>query len=158
MPRQKPGRSVQAVQTDPRLIAAVERRFGHLVLDLAASAENTQAPYYFDEDDDSLRDECDWNAAPVGNRWLNPPFADIAPWAAKCWAYGRPGNKTFLHVPASTGANWFRDYVDGKALVMLLNGRVTYVGHTTCYPKDCIVAVYGMEPGYEVWDWLKKAA
>lgn len=153
MPAQRPGRSEQNVQTDPLLIAAVVRRFGPLVLDLAASGENTQAPLFFDEDADSLSDECAWDDLPIGNRWLNPPFGNIAPWAAKCAATCTEDSPIFLHVPASVGANWFRDYVDGKALVLLLNGRVTYVGHKQPYPKDCLLAVYGMPPGYEVWDW-----
>ena len=55
-------------------------------------------------------------------------------------------------VPAAVGSNWFRDYVDGKALVLLLNGRLSFDGAGP-YPKDCILCLYGIEPGYEVWSW-----
>lgn len=166
MPRQRPHRSEQSVQTDPRLIAAVVRRWGPLAYDLAADATNRQAPLYVNELVDSL--SLHWLKLGPGNRWLNPPFGNIAPWAKKCSEEAAPDRRVFLHVPASTGANWFRDYVWGKAYICFLSGRVTYVGHTTCYPKDTIVAVYGdmttvcripaRRVGAEVWEWLARAA
>lgn len=166
MPRQRPHRSEQSVQTDPRLIAAVVRRWGPLVIDLAADAGNAQALSWIGEEIDSL--SLPWLAVKPGNRWLNPPFGNIAPWAKKCSEEAAPDRRIFLHVPASTGANWFRDYVWGKAYICFLSGRVTYVGHNTCYPKDTVVAVYGdlttinrvteQRVGAEVWEWLERAA
>lgn len=153
MPAQRPHRSKQDVQTDPALIAAVIELFGPLVVDLAAGAENAQAAVFFDEAHDSLVDPWAGGGLPTGNRWLNPPFENIAPWAEKCAANGTRENRIFFHVPASVGSNWFRDHVAGKALVLFLNGRVTYVGHTQPYPKDCIIAIYGEPHGYAVWSW-----
>lgn len=153
MPRQKPHRSEQVVQTDPRLIAAVVKRFGPLVLDLAADEENAQADLYFDEEMDALKQ--DWRQAPEGNRWLNPPFGMIAKFAEKCKEEATPECPVFLHVPSSTGANWFCDYVWQWADVYFLKGRVTYVGHTSPYPKDTIVAKFSGYVGRyrEIWDW-----
>lgn len=155
MPAQKPGRSFQNYQTDPRLIAAVVRRFGPLVLDLAASADNTQAPLYFDEEFDSLKQNWQDPDLPAGNRWLNPPFGDIGRWAAKCVESAGSPNRIIFHVPASVGANWYRDFVHRWAAVLFLNGRVTYVGQTQPFPKDCLIAVYGDAPGCDVWSWMK---
>lgn len=153
MPVQKPHRSEQVVQTDPRLIAAVEKRFGPLVLDLAASEENAQAELYFDEEMNSFKQN--WRTAPNGNRWLNPPFGMIAKFAAKCVESATRFAPVIFHVPSSTGANWFADYVWPWADIYFLKGRVTYVGHTSPYPKDTIVAIFNGDAGRhrEIWDW-----
>ncbi len=59
-------------------------------------------------------------------------------------------------VPASVGANWFSDAVDGRALVLFLNGRLCFMPDSSeVYPKDCLLALYSPHviPGYEVWAW-----
>jgi phage N-6-adenine-methyltransferase len=153
MPTQKPGKSFQAYETPLEFIDAVKKRFGikHFAYDLAASAANTKATLYFDEAVDSLKQ--DWSKL-RGDLWLNPPYAHIAPWAEKCAASAINGSRRriFLLVPAAVGSNWFAQHVDGKALVLLLNGRICFDGKAP-YPKDCILAVYGAKPGYEVWRW-----
>ncbi len=155
MPAQRPHRSEQVVQTDPLLIAAVVRRWGALEIDLAATAENTQAPSYITKELNSL--SVPWGAYwPKTRMWLNPEYTDLTTWSAKCAAEAARltgEGRIFLLTPASVGSNWFREYVDGKARVYLLNGRLKFVGHTQCYPKDCILSVYGETPGYEVWRW-----
>jgi hypothetical protein len=42
-----------------------------------------------------------------------------------------------------------------RKVVPLLNGRITFVGETMPYPKDCCLLVYGPDvaPGYDVWSW-----
>lgn len=154
MPAQKPGSSEQTVQTDPRLIAAVVARFGPLVVDLAAHAGNAQAPVFIPPEYNSLTYPWDAQGLPVGNRWLNPPFENIALWAERCLCYGTQASPIFFHVPASVGSNWYRDFLHERAYLLFLNGRVKYVGHTQGYPKDCLIAVFGMAPGFEVWTWL----
>lgn len=161
MPVQKPGRSVQEVGTPPSLLAAVVRRFGAIGVDLAASASNAVCREWLgpDHPDEHRRDALDlraqWNWARIpGLRWLNPPFGDIAPWAEKCAEQSAIGPcRVALLVPASVGSNWFAGHVDGKALVLFLRPRLTFVGHDQPYPKDCLLAVYGEPPGYECWDW-----
>jgi phage N-6-adenine-methyltransferase len=159
MPAQKPGLSKQDYATPKIFIDAVKRRFGihEFAYDLAASRENTKAKHFFCEEEDSLKQ--DWRKI-RGDAWLNPPYAHIAPWAEKCAASagfkydsGRVRQIYFL-VPAAVGSNWFAQHVDGKALVLLLNGRISFDGKAP-YPKDCILAVFGPKPGYEVWSWAK---
>lgn len=142
-------KSRQDWATPTDFITAVEKRFGKIDFDLAASAENTKHEHYFDESDDAL-DQC-WHLG--GNLWLNPPFGKIAPWAKKCAEEAALGAKILFLTPASIGSNWFRDYVFGKAQVLALNGRLTFIGATTPFPKDCILSAYGYPPGFEVWNW-----
>ncbi len=147
MPAQKPGKSKQDYATPPEFIEAVKRclEIAAFTIDLAADETNTKAAEYYTEAQDSLTQE--WTF--WGWAWLNPPFADISPWAKKC---AESSARIAFLVPAAVGSNWFRDYVDGKARVLLLNGRISFDG-VGPYPKDCILCLYGAEPGYEVWNW-----
>ncbi len=106
-PIQKPGKSKQDYGTPWEFIRACVARFGEINVDLAASAHNAKAAIYFDEARDSL--SVDWAAEPhcCGGAllWLNPPFADIEPWAEKCAIEStrRRGLILFL-TPASIGS------------------------------------------------------
>lgn len=156
-PAQKPGRSKQDYQTPPEFLAAVKRRFGirEFAIDLAADADNAAAPIWYNEEADALTQP--WGPVEGGHRWswCNPPFAKLAPWVEKAWTESRAGAHVLMLVPAGVGANWWRDFVHGKAFVLLLNGRLTFVGEPTCYPKDCCLLIYGPDvaPGYDVWSW-----
>jgi phage N-6-adenine-methyltransferase len=154
------GSSKQDVETPPDLIAAVERRFGKLAVDLAATPENAKAPRYIWTEQDSLT--ADWESLmdceepdQCGPRWLNPPFGKIEPWAAKC-AAAPPclWSPILLLVPASVGAGWWWRHVHEKARVLFLAPRVKFVGHSQAFPKDLALCVYCTDPpGYETWRW-----
>jgi hypothetical protein len=97
-----------------------------------------------------------WNDIPKdgGIWWLNPEYSNIDPWANKCYETTKGSSYptiAFL-IPASVGTNYFFDYIDGKAAVKFLNPRLSFDGIAP-YPKDLLLAVYGLEPGYECWKW-----
>ena len=153
-PIQKPGRSKQDYGTPQAFIDAVVLRFGPLACDLACTRENRKAPegYYFPETD-SLRQP--WaEHHPRGNLWLNPPFADIDPWAEKCAASMHRNGFILLLTPASIGCGWFSRHVLGKAVVLGLSPRLTFEGTTAPYPKDLMLSVYGYGlSGFDQWRW-----
>lgn len=157
MPRQRPCRSKQDYQTPRVFLDAVRGRLGiqDFWVDLAASPENAVCPHYYTEEDDSLSDACDWIGDGETWAWLNPEFAHIRPWVKKAWVSSLCGGQVAVLVPAGVGANWWRDWVHQKARVLFLNGRLTFVGQTAPYPKDCVLLLYGpdVEPSYEVWQW-----
>jgi phage N-6-adenine-methyltransferase len=144
--------SEQIVCTPPEFLDAVARRFGRPTWDLAATRENSVSgpDRCFTEADDGLAQK--W---PGGLCWLNPPFGGIEKWAAKCAEERERGVKILLLVPASIGSCWFRDHIQGKALVVPLAGRVKFVGHATGFPKDLMLCVYGFGvTGFaEQWEW-----
>jgi phage N-6-adenine-methyltransferase len=144
------GQSKQDYATPPDFMAAVSRKFGPLTWDLAASKDNTKAPYYYTEADNSLSKN--WNDT-WGTCWLNPPFSNITPWAKHCSIYGSYGRQILFLVPASVGSNWFRDYVFHSAMIYFLNGRIKFIGCTDHYPKDCMLCHYGVTPGIRIWSW-----
>lgn len=152
------GLSFQEYTTPSEFIDAVKARFNVklFAFDLAASKENSKAgSHFYSESDDSLVK--DWTKL-KGELWLNPPFGTIAPWAQKC-SESRKGldRRIFLLVPAAVGSNWYSNYVHKKALVVFLNGRISFDGKNG-YPKDCMLCVYGVPPGIIVWRWKDQDA
>lgn len=184
MPRQKPATSEQSVGTPWAFIRAVEKLYGPMSIDLAASAHNAKAPLYLGEEHDSLAQNWPSILQAHGNGWLNPEYGQIKPFAAKAASYqtqGAVGARIFMLVPASVGASWYWDYVHGRALVRILSPRLAFIGShnlsketglptcgsplgaagPTCegcqsYPKDLLLACYGVgRVGFERWEWTK---
>lgn len=164
-PKQKPGRSKQDYGTPDDFLAAVRRRFlpteygADFDIDLAATrdfdsmTDNAVCQRCYTEHDNALVQP--WKIGDGWN-WLNPPFARIEPWVRRAYEQMCVEHaSTLVLVPAGVGSNWWRDWVDYKARVLLLNGRLTFKGETMPYPKDCALLVYDRytAPGYEVWDW-----
>lgn len=155
VPKQKPGKSEQIVCTPKELLFAVADRFGAIAYDLACTRANRVVANplnaFSHEDMDSL--QAHWPGRAEGLCWLNPPFGNIAKWAKKA---AESRSRIAMLVPASIGSNWFRGHVHGKAYVLALNPRVTFVGHSAAYPKDLILCVYGHGlAGFDVWEWRK---
>lgn len=163
-PKQKPFRSKQNYGTPLNFLTATKQRLGikEFAFDFAAESENAKAPLFWSESDNSLQySGHEWVGVCEGGwGWLNPPFTTIGPWAAACRAMRDAGGSVAFLVPAAVGSNWFRDHVDGHALVLLLNGRLAFMPDKPnwLYPKDCILALYSphVTPGYEVWNWRQR--
>ena len=159
-PVQKPGSSKQDYGTPRAFVDACEARFGRFVCDLAATAENAKAPEWYDEIVDSLAASSAWSTDyPDGNLWLNPPFGNLARWAAKCAreAVLRRGLIIML-TPASIGTDWFAQHVHDRAMVLGIAPRLAFEGCTDAYPKDLMISVFGMGlRGFDVWRWKAAA-
>lgn len=173
MPRQRPGLSEQSVGTPVEFVEAACRKLyiNWFNWDLAASAGNTKVSIdadeafrferrYFNEADDALRQP--WHrlneyALDEGQpwSWLNPPFGHIAPWARKCCEESQLGAHIAMLVPASIGANWWSDYVQGWSFVLALRSRIQFIGHDHIYPKDLALCLYTPTRfnGLDYWDW-----
>jgi DNA N-6-adenine-methyltransferase (Dam) len=147
----------QIVVTPRPFLDAVEKRFGPIVFDLAATAENRVGPLYFGPGsplgEDSLLK--DWRIGNPGVRFLNPPYSDrdqpISLWAKRCAEMRRPASGPILLLcPAAVCTVWFRTWVAPHAYVLELYPRV--FGKEI---RDCILAVYAPEGylGRTTWDW-----
>lgn len=149
--------SKQDYGTPPEFIRAIERRFGLIDCDLAARSDNTVAPKFYTPEQDSLIQP--WAAHhPTGNLFLNPPFAHIEPWAAKCAAQclNRQGWILML-VPASVGSLWFHRHVRNDAHWDGIP-RMQFVGADHLYPKDLMLCAFGYGVrGNGYWDWRHDA-
>lgn len=164
MPKQKPGTSEQVVCTPDNFLAAVKKRLAIVDFgwDLAATPENAVVGggYYYTEADDALVQPwnvCQFTPHTVWN-WCNPPYSRLGPWVEKAAKDSvQTQAMVAMLVPAAVGSNWWRDWVDGFAYVLFLNGRLTFKGHTSPYPKDLALLLYApfLGGGSCVWDWRK---
>lgn len=124
--------------------------------DLAAHEENRKCPLWYGPGSpysaDSLSQPWYQNG---GFLWLNPPFADIKPWARKCLEESGNGASVVMLTLASTGANWFRDYCWDRCQIRFLNGRLKFKGADGPFPKDLALYVFSpyVKRGAEIWDW-----
>ena len=149
------GNSKQSVGTPREFIEAVEGRFGIIGFDMACSPDNCVCDHGFGPDWDNPVDSLDaeWTFHNF-NLWLNPPFANIQPWAAKCESIKDRLGLTIMLVPASIGTNWYIDHVEGKSVVIGLSPRIKFIGHKHQYPKDLMLCVYGYGlHGHQTWRW-----
>ncbi len=105
------------------------------------------------------------NCGKVGNArkahslcFLNPPFADIAPWVSKCRFESLDGAHILFLVPASVGSDWFARDVWQRADVYFLTGRLSFDGKAP-YPKDCMLIHYHPQTNgsCQLWDWRCQA-
>jgi hypothetical protein len=155
---QKPHRSRQDYQTPPELVDALEDRFGPFTWDCAASADNTIVPDRFFSKDGISAFDADWSKLFTRDDllFMNPEFGHVqyqwAPLVAR-WTTLLPWLRLVMLTPAAVGSEWYRVYVEDKAMVNALNPRLAFVGEPT-YPKDCMVSCFGFGvTGFKAWRW-----
>lgn len=148
-----PGR--QDYETPDEFFRLCDREF-QFGFDLAAHGSNRKCGFWYGPESpfgiDSLA--LSWWDIPSWS-WLNPPFAEIKPWARKCLEESEKGAKVAMLTLASTGANWFRDYCWDRCQIRFLNGRLKFKGAKDFFPKDLALYVFDRElsPKVEIWDW-----
>ena len=147
----------QAVGTPDDYLTVVRNEFT-IVHDLAANAENYVHPSYYSVENNAF--DHDWHRHPLLSLpntwlWLNPEFANIKPWARKCYEEMEQGARILMLVPASVGSTWFAEWVENKAVVRFNLGRLTFKGNTKPYPKDTMLCLYNkhMTPSMGTWAW-----
>lgn len=122
--------------TPPEFFTPLHQEFG-FTLDVCASAENAKCSRYFTEVDDALSQE--W----TGTCWMNPPYgADLPQWICKAYQSSLNGSTVVCLVPARTDTRWWHEYVEGKAEVRFVRGRIKFVGAPYNAPFPCVVLVY----------------
>lgn len=138
----------------------LNRHFG-FNYDLACTKKNNLCKFGLTPSEDSL--SVDWHEL-EGYLFLNPPFANAAPWARKCHEESLKGAKIVMLTLASVGSKWFSDWVYRKARVRFLTGRLTFkgmaknpkTGKVDPYNKDLMISIYdNINFGIDVWDWRK---
>lgn len=166
-PTLKRGKSSSDIWTPQAFVDACVDKFGLLTVDLAASAVNSKAPYFYSEADNALAPDKLWRIFPR-LCWLNPPFANITPWVTKCATEYQFGWKGLLLVPASIGANWYWQHVEPHSNVYSV-GRMRFDNCfdeqgepvTTEYAKDLILCHYDKSIPHlpmRRWEWKKELA
>lgn len=113
----------------------VNARFG-FTLDAAAYPHNAKCDRYYTEEDDALTK--DWD----GVVWCNPPYGRaIGAWVQKGYEESQKGATVVMLIPARTDTTYWHDYVMRADEVILIRGRLKFVGadHGAPFPSALIV-------------------
>lgn len=112
----------------------------HFTLDAAASDENAKCARYFTKEQDGLAQ--DW----MGVVWCNPPYGrEVGRWVAKASVSAEKGAVVVMLLPARTDTKWFHDYINGRAEVRFVKGRLKFGGAKNSAPFPSMVVVFGKE-------------
>lgn len=125
-----PKGSIPVQESSLDLISAVEKVFGPLTLDLAATDRDHKAPKWISPEQDTFK--VNW-AEEIGGGigWLNPPPGDLEPWAEKCVEESKQGARVLLVAPLEIDGDLFWDYLFSNSVVYVLTPRMSYQGEPT---------------------------
>lgn len=126
-------------ETPQEFFNLVDSEF-HFTLDVCASHENTKCERYFTKDDDGLKQE--W----AGVCWMNPPYGrKISHWIKKAYESSLAGATVVCLLPARTDTRWWHDYIQGKAEVRFIRGRLKFGGSKNSAPFPSVIVVFGKD-------------
>ena len=118
----------------------------HFTLDPCATHENAKVARHFTREENGLAQS--WEGHTV---FMNPPYgAVIASWVKKAhdevhkrWG-GWSGNRPLVVglLPARTDTAWWHDYIEGKAEVRFLRGRIRFSNSRANAPFPSAVVIW----------------
>ena len=111
-------------------------------LDVCALPENAKCENYYTPKDDGLSKP--WR----GGVWCNPPYGrEISSWVKKAYEESQKEYNDFvlMLLPARTDTKWWWEYVQGKATLFFIKGRVKFGDHNVGAPFPSVLALYMKE-------------
>ena len=108
-------------------------------LDACALPENAKCESYYTPEDDGLSKP--WR----GGVWCNPPYGrEISSWVRKAYEESQKEYNSFvlMLLPARTDTRWWWEYVQGKATLFFIKGRVKFGDHNVGAPFPSVLALY----------------
>ena len=108
-------------------------------LDACALPENAKCENYYTPKDDGLSKP--W----MGGVWCNPPYGrEISSWVKKAYEESQKEYNSFvlMLLPARTDTKWWWEYVQGKATLFFIKGRVKFGDHNVGAPFPSVLALY----------------
>jgi len=108
-------------------------------LDVAAGTDNAKCERFFTEADDGLAQR--W----TGRVWMNPPYGDeISAWVKKAYDSVRLMDAVVVVglLPVRTSSGWWHEYIEGKARIEYVRGRLRFDGNEHDAPFASCVAVW----------------
>lgn len=111
----------------------------NFTLDVCALPENAKCNDYYTPDDDGLSNP--WR----GGVWCNPPYGrEISAWVKKGYEESRKDYNDFvlMLLPARTDTKWWWDWVQGKAYLFFVKGRIRFNEGSVGAPFPSVLALY----------------
>ena len=138
-------------QTPPEFMNALPVKFD---LDACAYDSTAQAPKWFTEADDALKQ--DWK----GLVWMNPPYGSAIPtWLEYAYQQSlKAHNKAvWCLVPARPDTAWFHD-IACKGKILLLRGRVSFLQEgksvgSPAFPSMLVIFDKTVKQSIITWEW-----
>lgn len=108
-------------------------------LDPCADATNHKCEKYFTEEENGLLQ--DWRGCRV---FCNPPYgSSIKDWVAKCYHEGhKEETLVVLLIPARTDTTYFHDYIEHRAEIRFVRGRLKFGDSKTGAPFPSMVVIF----------------
>lgn len=127
--------------TPQYLFDELDREF-RFTLDPCADAENHKCDRYYTKEQDGLKQI--WGGEVV---FCNPPYSQIDKWVKKAWEEARAKDTIcVLLIPARTDTRWFHGYIQNRAEVRFIKGRLKFGDATGNAPFPSMVCIfYGPE-------------
>ena len=109
----------------------------HFTLDVCATPENAKCMKYYTPEQDGLCQMWD------GICWCNPPYGrQIGKWVKKAYCSTFNGTTTVMLLPARTDTRWFHDYINKKAEIRFIKGRLKFGGSNNNAPFPSMVVIF----------------
>ena len=111
----------------------------NFTLDACALPENAKCKDYYTPEDNGLLKP--WR----GGVWCNPPYGrEISSWVKKAYEESQKEYNSFvlMLLPARTDTKWWWDWVQGKATLFFIKGRVKFGDHNVGAPFPSVLALY----------------
>lgn len=109
-------------------------------LDPCCTKETARCDSFFTPEDDGLSQS--W----LNNRcFVNPPYSrgNIDKWVKKCFEEGnKPYTLVVALLPVSTSSGWFHKYINDKATVRFIKGRVRFRGAKFTAPFSSMIVIW----------------
>jgi site-specific DNA-methyltransferase (adenine-specific) len=114
-------------------------RIFNFTLDACALPENAKCSNYYTPEDDGLSKP--WR----GGVWCNPPYGrEIGRWCEKAYTESRKDYNDFvlMLIPARSDTKWWWDWVQGRACLFYVKGRIKFGDHGVGAPFPSVLALY----------------
>lgn len=113
------------------------------MLDVCATAANAKVGAFYTPEENGLL--MSWSAfleAFGGSAWMNPPYSQIAKWMEKAYVESQKGATVVCLVPSRTDTRWWHSWVEGKAEVRFVKGRLKFGGSKNSAPFPSAVVIF----------------
>ena len=74
--------------------------------------------------------------------FVNPPYSDIAKWAAKAYQEWQKGKTVVMLIPSRTDTRWWHDYIMKANQIRFIKGRLKFQGAKNSAPFPSAVVVF----------------
>lgn len=125
-------------ETPQAVFDELNREFG-FNLDPCADEENHKCERFFTAAEDGLKQ--DWGGYRV---FCNPPYGRALPaWVEKCYREGCKDNTlVVLLIPARTDTTYFHDFIQHRAEIRFIRGRLKFGNSKTGAPFPSMIVVF----------------